>query len=895
MLQAIQDGYEFERQVCEILYKTNPYHLSHYDGGPDRGRDICVQYQYTGKTYDVIVECKYYSSGVNKEVIMPALDWAKVHQPKLLYLWIVPYLTPSAKDFVQAFEKEYKITVIIEEEVNIKEYLKYLHDDNAKIWLTLQQRILDSCQYQHQKNPFVPEYELDKNSPFLVDRESEREKLFCPPQKVFYLQGVSACGKTQLLKYIAFVFIQKDLPVFWHTIRPGNVEQQCSDFFHTLARYFEAEHRDRSLLEYFNTYGFYLSQDMENLVVSLLNKHNPILFIDDVHNCKNDNISMHTLFKKLIKYQVCRIYFSGWFNIFHLLPDEKKNICVIVLEGMRKKELDLIIQHCSGEHNLEVAELIEKQFHGLPGYAVLTNQELTANDINAECDFLAHFLTLLTPKERIVFFAVSLLSTDVPGDFLRKQGYAMELMSLESKHLLVVRRCCYTVHDNYRKFFSKCTIEEFLLPKVILLMDRYTSLEPSAFLDLINYRISEKNYVEAWSILTANFQVLISHQFYTELLIQLQEIERKARGTININEIVLKKIVLLERLGEYNLCLQYIRLLDNASLFNKLDQEMIFYIQLRCMYFTNQYDCILKLYNDNYSTVEAFNDRELYIQILLTIGRVFYIRGSSKGALIYYLLAYHHAQETHKGSLEIKAIHRIAMIERRIGLVTDSRATFQELSKLDPLITPKRRSYIFFRIAKCYFNEGNLEEAKEYNKKSIKIKESYNDARGLLFSDNLNAMICLKEGDYLGAYCYSTNACKRANKLGLNKEWLSAVLVRIRAALHTVSNVSDMSVIVSDIQQGLAIATDEKLLLRLKSIEKLAESHWPQIYSNARKKREMVEAELSTFEARLLEYYVNEKNFTLQKDYNALILHKTPISPSLLLRSGFLDPLQLIY
>lgn len=185
MLQAIQDEYEFERQVCEILYKTNPYHLSHYDGGPDRGRDICVQYQHNGKTYDVIVECKYYSSGVNKEVIMPALDWAKVHRPELLYLWIVPYLTPSAKDFVQAFEEEYRITVIIEEEVNIKEYLKHLHDDDARIWLTLQQRILDSCQYQHQEKPFVPEYELDKNSPFLVDRESEQKNCFALPKRSF--------------------------------------------------------------------------------------------------------------------------------------------------------------------------------------------------------------------------------------------------------------------------------------------------------------------------------------------------------------------------------------------------------------------------------------------------------------------------------------------------------------------------------------------------------------------------------------------------------------------------------------------------------------------------------------------------------------------------------------
>lgn len=93
MLSSIKDGYEFERKVCTILYKTNPYNLSHYDGGPDRGRDICIEYLNDNIKYNVIVECKFYHSGVNKEIIMPALDWATVHQPDLLYLWIVPYLT----------------------------------------------------------------------------------------------------------------------------------------------------------------------------------------------------------------------------------------------------------------------------------------------------------------------------------------------------------------------------------------------------------------------------------------------------------------------------------------------------------------------------------------------------------------------------------------------------------------------------------------------------------------------------------------------------------------------------------------------------------------------------------------------------------------------------------
>lgn len=897
MLQSIQDGYEFERVVCQILYKTNPYHLSHYDGGPDRGRDICVQYLNNDRVQNVIVECKFYQSGVSKEVIMPALNWATVHQPDLLYLWIIPYLTPSAKDFVQEFEKKYKISVRIEEKINIEEYLTYIHDESAVIWTTLRKKILKSCIDWHHINAFVPEYELNnpENSPFLIDRESERKKLFYQSQKAFYLQGVSACGKTQLLKYVAFVYVQKGVPIFWHTIRPGTVEQQCSDFFHTLARYFESVHHDQALIKYFDTYGFFVSQDLENLVISMLKKHAPILFFDDVHNCQNENISMHTLFEKLIKNQASRMYFSGWFNIFNLAPIERKYIDIIILEGLKKDDLDLIIQHCSGERNSAMAELIEQKYYGLPGYAVLTNKDMSVEKINASDDFLAHFLALLSPKEKILLFTLSLLSTDVSGDFLRKQGFTMQLVSLENKRIIVSRKCRYAVHDKYRTFFLRCTIDNSLISKVVFLIEKYAAFEPAAFLDLINYRITEKNYISAWDILSNNFQLLISCQFFKQLLKQLQEIELNAQGQININEIVLKKIVLLERLGEYNICLQYISLLGDRSIFNFIDQETIFYIQLRCLYFTNQYDKILELYKDNYSTVEDYTDRELYIQILLIIGRVFYIRGSSKGALIYYLLAYQHARMLNKRELEVKAIHRIAMIERRWGLAADSRKTFQELLKLDALITPKRRSYILFRIAKCYYNEGNLEEAEEYNKRSIKIKESYNDTRGLLFSDILNAMICYKKKSYLDAYFNSSTACERADGLDLHKEWLCATLVQFRTIQHEISDKISVADTTLALQRGLQIAIEEKLLLRLKTIEKLTNSYCSQLYLVAKQNREMVEAELKKNEDMLIEYYIERQDSTLQQDYETLIFNNTAISHSLLLRSGFADPLQIIH
>lgn len=893
VLQSIKDGYDFERLVCSILYKTNPYQLSYYDGGPDRGRDIVLQYKYNGVIYNVIAECKFYKSGVSKEVILPALSWATVHQPAFFYLWIVPYLTPAAKDFIREFEKRFKITVHIEEQINIEQYIKYLKCDNAAIWTTLREKIMDACVNGKSATPFIPEYDLRqaRNKPFLVDREFERKELIYQSQKAFYLQGVSACGKTQLLKYVAFVYTQKGLPIFWHTIRPGDIEQQCRDFFHSFARYFESVHHDPSLLTYFDTYGYFLTQDMENLIVSMLKQYNPILFIDDAHNCQNENISMRSLFAKLIRFQVCRIFFSGWFNIFNLSPPEKANISTIVLEGMKKNELDQIIHHCSGKHNLEVAEIIEKNFYGLPGYAVLADKEIAAADIEDADSFLVRFLTLLSPQEQVVLFALSLLSTDVSGDFLKSNGYYKQAISLKNKNLLVSRRGCYAVHDKYRLFFSQCTPEKDIRVEVIAFIESYAALTPSVFLDLISFHISQQKHITAWNILCHNFRLLLSCQFYNQLLSHIQEIERNAQGRININEIILKKIVLLERLTEYTVCLQYIHLFDDKSLLDTHSHETFLYIQLRCLYFTNKYDEILEVYKQNYQDIESFCDRELYTQILLVIGRVFYIRGSSKGALIYYLLAYQTACEFHYQALEVKTIHRIAMIERRMGMAAESRDTFEALSHLKALTTPKRLSYIFYRIAKCYLNEGDLEQAKIYNEKSVKIKESYNDIRGLLFSENLNALICLKKGDYLDAYCSSSNACNYANQLGLNKEWLSSALVRLRSTLLLPSWKEGLPDSASDLQRCLKIATEEKLLLRLKSIEKLTKDRWSIICQAAMQIRQTVEEELKNFEEQLTSHYLKQLNPELQKNFEALVLQNSSISRFLLLHSGFIDPL----
>ena len=215
---AIDKGTEFERNVCRILYQTNPYYISHYDGGADRGRDILVQYKVDQIIYDVIIECKCYSHSVNKESIMSSLDWAKVHKPALLYFWISSYLTPSTKDYINMFCMEYGISVLYEEELNIKKYNDELEKENSQIILNLKERIIDNLKKSKHTNLLTLEYDTQvvTTDHYLADREVERNVLMGEEYKAYYIQGVSACGKTQLVKNIAYAYKQSGYKINRH-------------------------------------------------------------------------------------------------------------------------------------------------------------------------------------------------------------------------------------------------------------------------------------------------------------------------------------------------------------------------------------------------------------------------------------------------------------------------------------------------------------------------------------------------------------------------------------------------------------------------------------------------------------------------------------------------------
>lgn len=887
MINSIFDWDDFERKVCSIIYMINPYQLSRYDGGPDRGRDIVAKFEVGDTLQNVIIECKYYKSGVNKSVITPALDWAKVHRPALLYFWVVPYLTPDAKDFIELFEKQYKICVLYEEQVNIEHYLTHLNNENHAVWSTLRNRVISACKVSSAYTPlFVLESNLisSEDIPYLIDREDERKTLLNSSQRAFFIQGMSACGKTQLMKYVSHIYSKNEKNVFWYTFRPEGREMQNKSFFQTLAHYFSAVYNDERLLLYFQEFGYYLSQDLENLILYLLRTSDPVIFLDDVHNCPRENVSLITFFEKIVELKVCRIYFGGWINILSSKIETKQNLSVVILDGLKVGHLNQIICHYSGYNNPAVAGVIAERFHGLPGYAVLVNEHTTTDDLESDRQFLHNFLRLLSKTEQILLFMLVYSSYDIPTDFLCRSGYALELESLKNKRLIIFRDSNCTVHDKYKTFFITYPSEATVFNKTILLMYAYAGQNAGLFFDIIDIYLERRNIYQAWETISYNFKSLLHCQQNTRFLKLIQKLEQYNSSEVKASDIIFKKIVLLERVGEYKLCLYYLTLLD-FDLFTSEEREMLLYLRMRLFYFTNKYDELLCLFEKEADSITNFSSQETTAQILSIVGRVYYVRGLLKGALACYLLSYQYAFNVGEKALEMKLIHRIAMVECSYGLIQESRFAFEKLEKLPNHITPKRRSYIYYRIAKCLLLEGKLEEARVFNGKSKKLKESYGDNRGLVFSNKLDAKISLAQQEYIDAACSIQQAYSGAENIDVNKERLSCMLVQVSIMLESSAVFEDICCC-QTLQQCLDIAFNEKLLFRVHTIKCLAKERYETIYLSACEKYRKLNKILSQDETYIMNFCTPKMEPFILKSYINLTSDCTSITPRLLLKSG---------
>lgn len=886
---TVDKGIEFERNICQILYTTNPYSISHYDGGPDRGRDILLQYKLNNNIYDVIVECKCYTHSVNKESIMPSLDWAKVHRPALLYLWIKPCLTPSAKDYINLFRKEYGISVLFEEGLNIDKYNEELSKEKSNILLNLKNRIADSLKDSKHTNLLELEYDnqIANTDHYLADREWERTILMGNEYLAYYIQGVSACGKTQLIKNIAYRYKQKGEDIFWHTIYDEESEQQTASFFFSLSHFFEIYYNDYSMKEYLEGHGFFLTNELITILTFLLKKFCPVIVIDNAHKCLSENTILKNTFETIISAKINRIYFIGWFNIFPKTVNIKSNLKILVLEGLQENDLDLIIVHHIGNSRKDIAALIKIQYNGLPGYAVLVDNQTNKANLESNDTFLHGFIDRLKSDEKTVLFILTYVSLPIENKYFSKLNLLQSLNQLVEKRLVENRGNSYHVHEKYKPFFKNYALNHSDFEKIMNALTIISETEIDIALDIINiYR--EHNFSEkAYSFLVEKFPELLHNQLFKKTLKLIQDIEEILTENKLLIELCKMKVVLLERMSQYDLCIQYLKIMEKDIEFCSPQWEDIYYIQLRCFYFKNLYDKILLSVSTNREYIFEKMSKNLRIQVLLLIGRVYYIRGDLETCLLIYLLSYQFAVFYNNISLAVKAIHKIAMVEYCQGLYLESKSTFSKLIKMEVQITPKRKSYAYYRIAKCCFELDELEESIDYSKKSLSIKESYNDRRGIMFSYKMLAKIHFKMHEFVDALFYINQAQNIAKELELTKEVVAVNLVLIKNILKYDLNYEGID-IEKLLYDSLNIAWNEKLLYRIDTIVRLSEGRYSDLYNRAKELYESTKQLLKCNAAKQRELYSKYLSDHIKKLFDRLYNDNEAITSTLLLEAGII-------
>lgn len=459
--------------------------------------------------------------------------------------------------------------------------------------------------------------------------------------------------------------------------------------------------------------------------------------------------------------------------------------------------------------------------------------------------------------------------------------------SLVEKRLIECRGTSYNIHDKYRPFFKNYPLNNLDFQDVITHLKEISSYEIEISLDLIDLYIDRKQIGDAYIVLQNSFQKFLHKQLIKNTLKRVQMIEDAQFDNQNLIDLLKMKIILLERLSQHTICINYINMIQSETKLCTKKWEKIYYIYLRCLYFTNQYDILLKSVSDNRDYISENTSTEIRIQIFLVTGRVYYIRGDLETALILYLLSYQSALRVNNLSLVMKSIHRIAMVECCCNYISESKNTFYTLSKLDNIITPKRKSYAYYRIAKCCYLLDELDDGIEYTKKSISIKESFGDLRGFAFSYKTYAKIFFKQNKFVEAIYYINEARNVALKLGLNKEVLSINIILIENVLKYHIDY-DMEELKGMLVDGLKIATDEKLLYRIHTIMKLSEHKWEDLYNISKKEYNEIEDKLKEETLRIKEYYYNSLDQNAKNDFDLLLTKQKPISSGLLINSGII-------
>lgn len=827
-----------------------------------------------------------YNEDSSKQLLDIILKLMEDNNVNVVVFHLLSPCTIELKETIDATCNKHSIATLWDDDTAIKRYIMSLHNEDgyATVFENLRKRILNA--YNISKSYHKHSFKEKSEDRLFVNREKEQESLKKSSSLAFFIQGVSLCGKTSLVKKIVSFYTKTtDSKVFWHTIydkQDANVI--TATFWSELHNFFVATHNDFVLQHYFanKSHGYYLTDSLTGILESIFKRYRPIIVVDNVHNCHENNYELNQLFELIVTRKLCRIYFIGWHNVLKRSHLADSLIEKVYVRGLEAEYLDKILKHYTGKSRPDIAKTISDNLYGLPGYATIYDSRMSGESLFAKKDVLAQILKLLVDTEKYVLFALSIASIPINLNVFDKLMLLESLESLHRKNLIESISDNYTVHDNYKPFFSECSLDYSTRTQVISILLEAAKDKPQFFMDVTNIYIDYNNYKMACTILNEKFYDLLHNDFARYLLFIIQKIE-KEKGQRNQASLIIKKIITLERCNEYSLCKNLLDVFDGFVGAENNEYEAVFYIKLRIMYFNDSYEEILSLCDTHSQDILKFSP-DVRIQVLFIIGRIHYIQGSLREAYILYLICFDAALICENQHLVTKALHRLSMIECSLGHVNESLYAFDSMFVNSPSLTGRRKSFILYRVAKCHYLLKDFKNAIKLCKEAIVVKESFNDTRGIIFVQKLLAKIYLKQNKIKKATKHISNANKLLKSVQILKEEVSVGLVEARIRIVC----SEYNMAYSILDFCLSKSIKMKLMFRIKTVISLTKDivELKNIYNRAVIAYETID-EKDTCEDKLSPSFTSLLSQYGKRLFDNLFIDYKSNLKNILLRSGF--------
>jgi hypothetical protein len=737
----------------------------------------------------------------------------------------------------------------------------------------------DKAEFDNPISTMPLEYETQilKSDMHIVNRKKELECLTDSNFHNFIIYGVSCVGKTQLSKIVAKHYSDQGGLVFWHRIYPQTGEVQAKNFLELFASFLSVKCADNALEDYLKSHGIYLTNQLFVLIEHLLNQYSLNIFVDDMQSLAQNDNPLFQIFDIFLNNNNCKVYVSGWYIAVPEHLTKKPKTMLVEVMPMNAEHICEVARHVKSDISDEILMLVVEKSEGLPGIAEIIPYSESWSEADGLTDYFRRLLDTVSAEERILLFTLAISQKALLRASVAESGYSEAYLALVNRHIVKEQSQHISLHDKYRESVLK--IIDAVEPSAYALLITCARDEPYILLNLLNTLCALGKIDEYAKTLRVHFPVLLKQRFDVHLLASIQKASAKS-SKFSLDFLV-AKMILLERQSQYDVLGMLIDVTQDIITPSHADYYMWQYVYMRYLYFKCDFLKILDYFYEHQDSLSEY-PIDIYLQILFIIGRTYFIMGELRPSTEIYLFIFNTALTEGFNALASKAIHRICIIEEKLGLFAETLHSLTTLTGDKYLISAKRLAFSYYRVAKCHLGLHETDEAANCNNSSIEIKESLNSRRGLVFSHKLNAQIALSIDNITDALYWGNMAYIESQQLAVEKEVVATSVTYARALLANADKKQAADLL------DIAIVSSQKLCLRqrLNTILQLCkENNLNSLENSANKAIEAVTADVENAKKR----YVKEFRYNVEQKQKQFVLadgllkYKKSLSQRLLL------------